>query len=134
MANLSNLVLVLNRDKARKIVNVKVTGNVNFTGLELCMMKQCKESAHFKLKCKLYGEDTPFFTGADDLLFIFPNVILYPDANPSGTESFSFQTTVGESLLNEDWGQDEIYAKAELTNNLSLNTVAKKSNVVTGWF
>lgn len=79
-------------------------------------------------------EDSPLFTGADDLLFIFPNVFTYPDGSPTNPENFTFQTIVGESLLNEDWGQDEIYARAELTNNLSFNTVTKKFNVVKGWF
>jgi hypothetical protein len=134
MASLSNVVLTLVRDRVKKTVNVKVTGNVNFTPLEMCMMKQCKDSGLFKLRCKLWGEDSPLFTGADDLLFIFPNVFTYPDGNPTNPENFTFQTIVGESLLNEDWGQDEIYARAELTNNMSLTTVTKKSNVVKGWF
>ncbi|MBK8622619.1 MAG: hypothetical protein IPN79_12905 [Saprospiraceae bacterium] len=134
MASLSNVVLTLIRDKVKKTVNVKVTGNVNFTPLEMCMMKQCKDSGLFKLRCKLWVEDSPLFTGADDLLFIFPNVFTYPDGSPTNPENFTFQTVVGESLLNEDWGQDEIYARAELTNNLSLTTVTKKSNVVKGWF
>lgn len=134
MASLSNVVLTLVRDRVKKTVNVKVTGNVNFTPLEMCMMKQCKDSGLFKLRCKLWVEDSPLFTGADDLLFIFPNVFTYPDGSPTNPENFTFQTVVGESLLNEDWGQDEIYARAELTNNLSLTTVTKKSNVVKGWF
>lgn len=44
MASLSNVVLTLVRDRVKKTVNVKVTGNVNFTPLEMCMMKQCKDS------------------------------------------------------------------------------------------
>ena len=133
MATIQNVVLSLKRDKDRNLVNVKVTGKISFTKLEQCIMKTCKDSPLFKLKCKLFGDDA-WLTGADDDLYTFPNVKVYSDGSPAPVENFEFETVVGGSLLDEDFGKDEIYAKVKLYNLLAGTVAAKNSNVVTGWF
>ncbi len=134
MATITNANLSLKRDAIKKLVSVKLTAKINFTELELCMMKTCKDSRLFKVKGQLWGEDSIFFTGNDDFLYTFPNTIPFPDSTPNSTEVVTFETTVGENLLDEDWGRDEVYGKILLYNNLANTVLQKKSNVVTGWF
>ena len=47
-----------------------------------------------------------------------------------GSETRTFEVVLGEGVLDEDWGQDEVYGKLILTNLFSLVPVIKKSNVV----
>lgn len=77
---------------------------------------------HAKVGVRIKGDDKWF----DDTLFTinlgFPGQIL-----PDGT--FIMSTTVSGNSLNEDWGQDEIYALATVDGFGEF-----KSNVVTGYF
>ncbi|WP_116116607.1 hypothetical protein [Algoriphagus antarcticus] len=132
MASITNAVLNIAHDHQKKMARVKVTCKINFTSLELCQMKTCKGN-WFKLKCQLWGEDSGL-TGADDFLYTFGNVFFFPDATPSASETKTFEVEVGEGLLNEDFGTDEIYAKLILYNLTSMVTVRKKSNVVSHSF
>jgi hypothetical protein len=83
----------------------------------------------FKLKCQLWVEDSGL-TGADDCLFTYQTVFFFPDATPTGSEIRTFEVVLGEGVLDEAWGQDEVYGKLILTNLFSLVPVTKKTNVV----
>ena len=130
MASISNAQLVITRDRPKKLSKVKVTCNVHFSQLELCMMTACPDGRLFRLRCSLWGEDILF----DDNLFTMANVNFYPDATPSALESAIFEVTLGDGVLNEDFGRDEIYGKLVLTNISSNTSVVKKTNTVSGWF
>src|SRR4026208_303511 len=106
MASITNAKLVLTHDHNKKTVRSVVTCDVNFTSLELCQMKTCRESRLFKLKCQLWGADSGL-TGADDFLFTYSTVFFFPDPTPTGTESRTFDVVLGEGVLDEDWGEDE---------------------------
>lgn len=129
MATISNATLSLSHDERKKIVTATVKCNVNFTALELCQMKSCKESRHFKLKAQLWGEDSGLNFG-DDHLWTYSDVFFFPDGTPTASESRSFTITLGEGVLDEDWGQDEVYGKLLLTNLGSLTQITKKTNTV----
>ncbi len=129
MATITNASLSLTHDHTKKTVKSVVRCTVNFTALELCQMKSCSEAKLFKLKCQLWGEDSGL-TGADDFLFTYTTVFFLPDASPTGSESRTFEVVLGEGVLDEDWGQDEVYGKLILTNLFTLVQVAKKTNVV----
>jgi len=129
MATITNANLSLSHDKVKKTVQAVVRCTVNFTSLELCQMKTCKEGRWFKLKCQLWGEDSGLNFG-DDFLFTYQTVFFFPDPTPSASESRTFDVLLGEGVLDEDWGQDEVYGKLILTNLNTLVAVKKKTNVV----
>jgi len=129
MATITNASLSLAHDQTKKTVNSVVRCTVNFTALELCQMKTCKDARLFKLKCQLWGEDSGL-TGADDFLFTYQTVFFFPDASPTGSETRSFEVLLGEGVLDEDWGQDEVYGRLILTNLFTTTKVTKKTNVV----
>ncbi len=132
MAAISGAKLTIKRDTSRNTADVKVTCKVHFTGLELCLMKLCAKSPWFKLKCQLWGADSGL-TGSDDFLYAFAPYY-FPDGTPSATESRSFDVTVGESLLDEDLGKDEVYGRLILTNLFNRIDTRKNTNQVTGHF
>lgn len=132
MASITSAVLNIAHDHEKKTARVKVSCDVRFTAIELCQMKTCKGS-WFKLKCQLWGADSGLF-GADDFLYTFGTVFYFPDGSPTITESRTFDVVVGEGLLDEDWGTDEVYAKLILYNLNSLTNVTKKSNQVSHSF
>jgi len=127
MATITNRNLTINHIHAAKSAKVTVTCNVNFTAFEMTQMKQ---GLRFKLICQLWGEDSGL-TGADDFLYTIPTAKFFPDGTPNATENVAFEVTVGEGLLNEDIGTDEVYAKLKLSNLYTLVTVAGNTNVVT---
>ncbi len=133
MATITNRKLTLRHDHEKKTVLATVTCDVNFTTLELCQMKSCAAARHFKLKCQLWGEDSGL-TGADDFLFTYGNSFFFPDGNPTATESRKFEVLLGEGVLDEDWGQDEVYGLLRLTNLGTLVEVKKKTNTVSHSF
>ena len=132
MASITNAVLSIAHDREKKIARVKVTCNVNFTALELCQMKSCRGN-WFKLKCQLWGDDSGL-TGADDFLYTLSNVFYFPDGSPTATETRTFEVVVGEGLLDEDWGTDEVYAKLILYNLNTLVNITKNTNNVSHSF
>ncbi|MEW6126601.1 MAG: hypothetical protein AB1757_06135 [Acidobacteriota bacterium] len=133
MATITNAKLTLTHDHNKKTVRAVVTCNVNFTALEQCQMKACPQARFFKLKCQLWGEDSGL-TGADDFLFTYATVFFFPDPSPAATESRTFDVLLGEGVLDEDWGQDEVYGLLRLTNLGTLVEVKKKTNVVSHHF
>jgi hypothetical protein len=128
MATITNPILSLVHDHKKKLVNAVVKCNVNFTALELCQMKTC-QGRHFKVKCQLWGADSGL-TGADDFLFTYSSVFYFPDPTPTAIENVTFTVTLGEGVLDEDWGEDEVYGLVKLTNLISLIEVRKKTNTV----
>ena len=133
MATITNRKLTLTHDHSKKTVRAVVTCDINFTALELCQMKACREARAFKLKCQLWGEDSGL-TGADDFLFTYSNVFFFPDGSPNATESRTFDVLLGEGVLDEDWGEDEVYGLLILTNLGTLVQVKKKTNTVSHHF
>jgi len=129
MATLSKPSLSINHDHNKKVGKVMVTGKITFTEFE---MNQMKEGLKFKVKCALWGEDSGL-TGDDDHLFTLTNKYL-PDASPTAVENYKFEVTVGEGVLDEDWGTDEVYAKVTLINLYTLVAVSKSSNIVSHSF
>jgi len=112
------------KEQTRKVT---VTCNINFTQVELCQMKACP-GRWFKLKCQLWGDDI-LFNGPNDHLYTFSEARYFPDATSTGVEKVQFTANVGEGLLDEDLGTDEVYAKLILTNLNTLVTVVKRSKV-----
>lgn len=133
MATITNAALTLAHDHGKKTVRAVVKCNVNFTTLELCQMKNCPGARLFKLKCQLWGADSGL-TGGDDYLYTYSNVFYLPDPTPTGTESRTFDVVLGEGVLDEDWGEDEIYGLLRLVNLSSLVAVSKKTNQVSHSF
>ena len=129
MAKITSASLSISHDHEKKLVTPVVRCKVEFTGLELCQMKACPRERFFKLKCQLWGEDS-FLTGADDFLWTYTNVFYFPDSSPTATEERSFTVTLGEGVLDEDWGEDDVYAKLILQNLLTGGSGTKKTNVV----
>jgi hypothetical protein len=84
----------------------------------------------FKLKCKLWGEDSGF-NGEDDELYSFGSKTI-TQSGPS-----TFKATINRSTLDEDSvGNDEIYAKFTLqsTEPLFPFGTSAKSPVISGDF
>lgn len=133
MATITDATLTITHDHTKKLARAVVRCKVNFTALELCQMKTCKEAKLFKLKCQLWGADSGL-TGADDHLFTYANAFFFPDATPAGSEGATFDVTVGEGVLDEDLGVDEVYGRLQLSNLYSLVQVTKKTNQVSHRF
>ena len=71
--------------------------------------------------------------GADDSLFTYGSQF-FPDASSTASEAATFDVTLGTSLLNEDSGTDEVFAKLSLKNLYTNQKVTKQSNVITRKF
>lgn len=127
MATITNRNLTINHNHTAKSAKVMATCKVNFSAFEMAQMKQ---GLQFKLICQLWGEDSGL-NGADDFLYTIPNAKFFPDGTPNASENVAFEATVGEGLLNEDLGTDEVYARMKLSNLYTLVTIAGNSNVVT---
>ncbi len=133
MATITNAVLTLAHDHRKKTVQATAKCRVNFTELELCQMKNCAGARFFKLKCQLWGEDSGLNFG-DDFLFTYSQAFFFPDSSPAASEDRTFDVLLGEGVLDEDWGQDEVYALFKLVNLYTTAEVKKKSNVVSHSF
>ncbi len=132
MATIKSAVLTLVHDRKRKTVQATVKATINFTPLELCMMKACP-SRHFKVKCQLWGADSGL-TGSDDFLYTYPAVFYFPDSTPNAVETVTFNEVLGEGVLDEDWGEDEVYGLITLVNLVSLIAVRKRTNQISHYF
>lgn len=133
MATITNAQLALTHDHTKKTVRAVVKCNVNFTPLELCQMKTCERMRHFKLKCQLWGADSGL-TGDDDFLYTYPTVFYFPDPTPAATEARTFDVLLGEGVLDEDWGEDEVYGLLSLVNLSTTVQITKKTNQVSHSF
>jgi hypothetical protein len=125
MATLTNATLRITVNAAAKTAQCVATCRVHFTAFELNQMAQ---GLRFVLHSSLWGEDGTFLN-PDDFLFSYASQN-FPDSSPSAIETATFNATVGLSLLNEDWGTDEVYALLTLKNLYTNNTIKAKTNVV----
>ena len=130
MATITSARLSISRDRTKKTATPMVTCGVSFTAFEVSQMQQ---GLRFRLRAELWGSDSGL-TGGDDHLFTYPTLKFFPDASPGSTEEVTFSAVVGEGVLNEDLGTDEIFGKLTLTNEFTLNEVKKNTNQVTGDF
>jgi hypothetical protein len=103
---------------------------VTFTPYE---MNQMKSGLRFRLRAELWGDDS-LVLGGDDKLYTYTPVKYFPDAAPTATETVTFDAILGEGVLDEDIGRDEIYARLTLTNLYTMVTVGAKSNTVAHQF
>jgi len=126
MATLVNPRLNITVDNAKKTARCVVTCEVLFTAYE---MNEMKEGLRFILHCSLWGEDLGMWLNPDDFLFSYGSKV-FPDATPTAREKVAFDVTVGVSLLDEDWGTDEVYGLLTLRNLYTNATVKRKTNVV----
>lgn len=139
MASITSAVLSISHDHVKKTATPVVKATVKFGAIEL--QKMAAFPGHwFKLKCEIWSKDTIFndplrsWDSTDDKLFTFNNVYFFPDGTQAPVESRTFQHVVGEGLLDEDGGTDEIYVIVRLTNIITGVTISKKSNVVSHAF
>jgi hypothetical protein len=131
---------ILSAKLSIKVTSGTVTPTVNFklgfTQGELNLMRSFPNL--YRLRCELWGSDSGL-NGADDKVFIYPDVRLYPDATISALEEGSFSAVLNKGAqLNEDNSffddKDEIYAKMILTNTFAGTSAIRNSNKVTGLF
>ena len=126
MATISNATLTISHDHDKKTARVIAKCRVNFTSYEQAQMNQ---GLQFKLKCKLWGADSGF-NGEDDDLYTLSPAKYFPDATPGPSETVTYDVTLGEDVLDEDNGVDDIYARFTLINLYTLWPVTKKTNEI----
>lgn len=129
MAKISDAALTITQNTngtSRAVVRCKVT----FTPYE---MNQMKSGLRLRLKAELWGDDAWVF-GGDDKLYTYTPIKYFPDAAPTTTETITFDTIVGEGVLDEDIGRDEIYARLMLTNLYTMVTASAKTNTINRHF
>lgn len=126
MATMTNAHLDITVDSAKKTARCVVTAKVFFTPYE---MREMREGLRFVLHCSLWGQDLGMWLNPDDYLFSYESKH-YPDRTPTSPEAITFDVTVGVSLLDEDWGTDEVYGLLTLKNLYNGQKVKAKSNVV----
>lgn len=127
MATITNAMMTLAHDHKKKTVRAIVKCNINFTPMERCQMTNCPGMRLFKLKCQLWGKDSGL-TGADDFLFTYADVFFFPDPEPLATENRIFDVVLGEGVLDEDWGEAEIFGLIKLINLYTLVQITRKTN------
>jgi hypothetical protein len=128
MATLVAANLSINVNAAEKTARCIVTCKAVFTPFEL---KEMKEGLKFVMHCNLWGEDLGIgnWLNPDDFIFSYGSKF-FPDATPTASETATFDATLGTSLLDEDWGTDEVYGLVTLRNLYTNNTVKRKTNVI----
>jgi hypothetical protein len=134
MAAIRDAKLQITRDSRKKTAQPVVTCKVYFSPFELCLMKACPDQKMYKLKCQLWGSDSP---DPDDHLYTYGTIYYFPDPTPTSPESPKFDVTVGFGLLDEDgWPRpkDEIYGRLILYNLFTGATSTKKTNTVEQYF
>src|SRR5580700_6543151 len=129
MATLTTTNLSITSDAEKKTSHCVVTCKVGFTSFELNDMKS---GLRFKLDCTLWGDDSGL-NGADDSLFSYGSQF-FPDASSTASETATFDITLGTSLLNEDSGTEEIFAKLGLKNLYTNQKITKQYKVITSNF
>ena len=128
MARIANAHLSISLDNKKKLVTPVVKCRIEFTGLELCMMKSCPKEEMFKLKCELWGFDP---LRPDEKRWVYNDLYYFPDATIAANENRSFEVILGEGVLDEDLNdEDEIYGLVRLTNLLSNSSRSRRTNIV----
>jgi hypothetical protein len=132
MNSITNAQLTIVHDQVKKLAKVKVTCRITFGAIEHALMKLAP-GQWFRLNCRLRGADGGIF-GGDDNLFTITPPFFFPDVSPTPSESRTFEVTLGEGVLNEDWGTDEVYARLELVPLVFGTIVVKNTNTVSHSF
>ncbi|MFB5599936.1 MAG: hypothetical protein ACE5SW_06890 [Nitrososphaeraceae archaeon] len=125
MVIILNEKLIINHDHNKKLSQVAVSGEIRFTPQELYQMNT-NGKCLFKLKCELWGKDIV----TNDKLFIFNPLKYFPDISPTICEKFTFKEILGEGVLDEDLGKNEVYARLILTNLANGNQIIDKTETV----
>jgi hypothetical protein len=125
MVIILNEKLIINHDHNKKLSQVAVSGEIRFTPQELYQMTTNGKRL-FKLKCELWGKDIV----TNDKLFIFNPLKYFPAISPAISEKFTFSEILGEGVLDEDLGREEVYARFILTNLSSGNQIIDKTETV----
>ena len=126
MASIVNAKLAIKTDLSTQTSRCVTTCRIIFTSYEV---QQIKEGLKFSLNANLWGEDLGNWLNPDDFIFSYATKI-FPDATPTAIEDVTFEAVLGNSLLNEDWGTDEVYAQLTLKNLYTGNKVKAKTNVI----
>jgi len=134
MATITKADLAISRDTGKHLATPVVSCRMTFTAAELALMKLLTGQRVYKLSCELWGADS-WPLGGDDKRFRYPTVYFFGDATPTANESRTFTVTLGQGVLDEDIGSDEIYAKLILANVLFPGpAVVRKTNEVSASF
>lgn len=123
MARIASPKLDISVDSKRNTAECVVTCKVAFSPYEL---REMREGLWFRLGCELWEDDT---LSRDDYLYTYGSKF-FPDATPNSPENVRFRATLGLSLLDQEWGRDEVYGKLKLLNFYTRNVVTAKTNVV----
>lgn len=129
MAKISDAALTITQNAngtSRAVVRCKVT----FTLYE---MNQMKAGLRLRLKAELWGDDA-WALGGDDKVYTYTPIKYFPDAAPTTTETITFDTILGEGVLDEDIGRDEIYGRLTLVNLYTMVTASAKTNTINRHF
>ena len=128
MATITSAKLEVGNNSSTGTSNCIVTCRVTFTKYE---QNEMKEGLKFALHCALWGEDNGpnALINPDDFIFSYASKH-FPDATPSSPEMVTFNATLGTSLLNEDFGTDEVYGRLRLKNLYTGKIVSAKTNVI----
>lgn len=122
MANVYNVTLSRTA-KPGDISEMTVTYKVAFNYFER------NTKVRFLEYIKLWGADSGL-TGADDYLYSIPTSAFYSQNSPL-TRTRKFE--VANSILDEDWGKDEVYAMVKVVP-IVPSADTEKSNEISGWF
>lgn len=128
--DISNQKLTITCDNVKKTARCIVSGKVGFTDYE---MSQMKLGTRFKLKCELKGADSGL-NGKDDFLYTYVPVKYFPDSTSTQNEDVTFEVVLGEGVLDEDNGVDDVYGSLTLTNLYTTKKVTKYTSQVSHSF
>lgn len=122
MANVYNVSLS-RKAKSGSISELTVKFRVAFNYFER------NTKVRFREYVRLWGADSGV-TGADDYLYSVPTSGFF---SQSSTITRTRKFDVANSILDEDWGKDEVYAKVRVVP-IVPSSDSEKSNEITGWF
>jgi hypothetical protein len=129
MPQLSNPTLKLELVSGSTQVKVTATVRVSFDTVEENFIKLL--GVQFRLRCRIWGEDSGF-NGGNDALFSIASKTITADG------TYTFTRTVNRSTLDEDWeGNDEIFARfrcQSTTPSFPLAANPVNSPTITGNF
>ena len=119
MANIYDVNLS-RKSLAGDISEITVTHKVAFNSFER------NNTVRFREYIQLWGDDLL----SDDYLYRAPTGAFNSQNTPL-TRTRKFR--VANSILNEDWGRDEVYAKVKIYPVMPTSD-SENSNIITGWF
>src|SRR5262245_18743819 len=115
MASLSRPALMMDFDHERQTVWVRVRCTVRVSDIERCLMTSCP-GTWFVVQAYLFGDDGPDGPSGDRSLYYFQPSKSYGAHVPSERTRVTFIDQLAWSVLDEDDGVDEVYARVTLRN------------------